>query len=146
LGVAAWLGLRDVRAHGVSVGSATFWWVQLIGIVVLVVATAFTLWARFALGTMWSSAAVVKQGHRLRTDGPYSIVRHPIYTGLIGMLVGTAVINGLGWWLLLPAAAVVLFGLKIRNEERLMRRTFGQQYDEYRRRVPQLVPGLRLGR
>jgi protein-S-isoprenylcysteine O-methyltransferase Ste14 len=73
-------------------------------------------------------------------------VRHPIYTGLIGMLVGTAVINGLGWWLLLPAAAVVLFGLKIRNEERLMRRTFGQQYDEYRRRVPQLVPGLRLGR
>lgn len=67
-----------------------------VGITLLVVCTAFTLWARAALGTMWTSSAVVKADPELRTDGPYGITRRPIYTGLLGMVAGTALIEGLG--------------------------------------------------
>src|SRR5690349_5619568 len=120
LGVAGWLIFRQLRPHDVSLGGVASSWMELVGIVVLVVATAFTVWARFALGTMWSSAAVVKEGHRLRTEGPYALVRHPIYTGLLTMLLGTALLNGLGRWLLLPVVGLVLVEAKIRREEELM--------------------------
>ena len=111
-------------------------WLGVLGIVVLVVSTAFTLWARAALGTMWTASAVVKDDHALRTDGPYAITRHPIYTGLLGMLAGTAAIEGLGRWVAYFVLAVLLVGLKIRTEERLLDRTLGGAY-------AQLVPGLR---
>jgi protein-S-isoprenylcysteine O-methyltransferase Ste14 len=118
-------------------------WLVVLGIVVLVVSTAFTLWARAALGTMWTASAVVKDDHALRTDGPYSITRHPIYTGLLGMLAGTAAIEGLGRWVAYFVLAGLLVGLKIRTEERLLDRTLGGAYAQYRHQVPQLVPGLR---
>jgi protein-S-isoprenylcysteine O-methyltransferase Ste14 len=109
----------------------------------MAVSTAFTLWARAALGTMWTSVAVVKDDHVLRADGPYGITRHPIYTGLLGMLAGTAAIEGLGRWVAFFVLGALLAGLKIRAEERLLDRTLGEAYDQYRHRVPQLVPGLR---
>ena len=64
----------------------------------LVVSTGFTIWARVRLGRMWSALAEQAQGtnHELRTDGPYAITRHPIYTGLLGMILGTVLLNGLG--------------------------------------------------
>ena len=117
-------------------------WVTVLGSVALLASTAFTLWARFALGTMWSMDAEVKQGHQLRTDGPYGITRHPIYTGMLGMLLGSLLLAGGGRYLLLPLAGIVFFELKIREEERLMAATFPEEYARYRRRVPQLVPRL----
>jgi protein-S-isoprenylcysteine O-methyltransferase Ste14 len=119
------------------------WWLVALGVAVLVISTAFTLWARAALGTMWTASAVVKDDHALRTDGPYGITRHPIYTGLLGMLAGTAAIEGLGRWAAFFALGVLLAGLKIRTEERLLDRTLGGAYAQYRHRVPQLIPGLR---
>ena len=56
---------------------------RILGLVVLLAATVLTIWARLALGAMWSAAPTVKEEHRLRTSGPYRITRHPIYTGLI---------------------------------------------------------------
>src|ERR1017187_8603205 len=64
-------------------------WVRVLGLVILAISTAFTLWARLALGIMWSAAPMVKDGHQLRTGGPYAITRHPIYTGIGGMLLGS---------------------------------------------------------
>jgi protein-S-isoprenylcysteine O-methyltransferase Ste14 len=118
-------------------------WLVMLGIAVLVISTAFTLWARAALGTMWTASAVVKDDHALRTDGPYGITRHPIYTGLLGMLAGTASIEGLGRWAAFVGLGVLLAGLKIRTEERLLDRSLGGAYAQYRHRVPQLIPGLR---
>ncbi len=86
--------------------------VRVAGLVVLVGFTVFTLWARVALGTMWSSQPMVKQVHELRTDGPYGVIRHPIYTGMLGMLLGTVLLVGVGRCALLFPVGVVLFETK----------------------------------
>jgi len=119
-------------------------WVRLLGLAVLLAATALTLWARLALGAMWSAAPTVKQEHTLRTSGPYAITRHPIYTGLLGMLLGSGLLAGAGRWILYFPIYLVLLEFKIHTEERLMLAEFPEDYPRYRRRVPQLVPGLRL--
>ena len=141
--LAAWLLFRLVPGpdwHSLTVETL---WVRVPGLAILVGSTAFTLWARAALGTMWSGSPTVKAGHRLRTDGPYAVTRHPIYTGLLGMLLGTALLVGLGHWLAIFPLAVLFAELRIRTEEQLMLETFPEAYPSYRRRVPQLVPGLR---
>lgn len=68
--------------------------VRILGLAILLTATAFTLWARLALGAMWSAAPAVKQQHKLHTSGPYNITRHPIYTGMLGMLLGSTLLAG----------------------------------------------------
>jgi protein-S-isoprenylcysteine O-methyltransferase Ste14 len=118
-------------------------WIELPGLVLLVASTAFTIWARLELGRMWSASPNVLQAdHRLRTDGPYAVTRHPIYTGLFGMLLGTVLLNGLGDSLLFLVLGAVFFATRIPIEERLMSRTFPEQYAHYRERVPRFVPGL----
>ena len=113
----------------------------------LIVSAAFTIWARLVLGRMWSASPnVVQAGHELRTDGPYGITRHPIYTGLLGMLIGTVLLSGLGVSLVLLAVGAAVIGSRIPVEERLMSTRFPEEYARYRKRVPQLVPGLRLFR
>jgi protein-S-isoprenylcysteine O-methyltransferase Ste14 len=118
--------------------------IRILGLVILLAATALTLWARLALGAMWSAAPTVKQEHKLRTSGPYAITRHPIYTGLLGMALGSGLLAGAGRWILFFPIYLVLLEFKIRTEERLMRAEFPDDYPRYRQRVPQLVPGLRL--
>jgi protein-S-isoprenylcysteine O-methyltransferase Ste14 len=117
-------------------------WVRVLGLAVLIASTVFTLWARFSLGTMWSQAPKVKDDHQLRTRGPYAVTRHPIYTGLLGMMLGATLLSGIGQWIVLFPAGLIVFEVKIRMEERLMVVTFPDEYLRYRRRVPQLVPGL----
>jgi len=117
-------------------------WLRALGAAVLLAGTAFTLWARAALGTMWSSAVVAKQEHVLRSDGPYKITRHPIYTGMVAMLAGSALFAGLGRSLLALALGVAIILVKLHLEERLLTEVFPGEYEEYRRRVPQLIPGL----
>jgi protein-S-isoprenylcysteine O-methyltransferase Ste14 len=114
---------------------------QVIGAILLIIATLFTLWSRIVLGNMWSSVAAVKSGHQLRTDGPYSVTRHPIYTGMLGMLAGTALV----YLVALPilVLGLVVFLNKIAEEEQLMAQQFGEQYAAYKDQVPQLIPGFR---
>jgi protein-S-isoprenylcysteine O-methyltransferase Ste14 len=129
--------LRRVTDHS--------WSIELPGLVLLVVSTAFTIWARLKLGQMWSpSPNVLQDDHELRTDGPYAITRHPIYTGLAGMLLGTVLLNGLGVSLGLLVVGGVFLAVRIPIEERLMNKTFPEAYARYRERVPCLVPGVQL--
>jgi protein-S-isoprenylcysteine O-methyltransferase Ste14 len=126
--------------------SVTFYapWARFLGLAILVAATVLTVWARFALGLMWSAVPAVKEGHQLRTSGPYAITRHPIYTGLLGMVLGTMLVAGGGPWIVPFPVALILVEFKIRIEERLLTAEFPEEYPSYRTRVPQLVPGLRL--
>ena len=117
---------------------------RILGLAILLAATALTVWARLALGAMWSAAPTVKQEHQLRTGGPYAITRHPIYTGFLGMMLGSLLLAGGGRWIVPFAIYLVALEFKIRIEERLMLAEFPDDYPRYRRHVPQLVPGLRL--
>ncbi len=113
---------------------------QLAGLGLLLVSTAFTMWARWTLGTMWTSQPAIKARHELHIEGPYRVTRHPIYTGMTGMLLGTALASGAALTLVAFAIFVVYFAVKIHAEERLLLETFGQRYEAYRREVPQLLP------
>jgi protein-S-isoprenylcysteine O-methyltransferase Ste14 len=118
--------------------------VRILGLVILLAATAFTIWARLVLGVMWSGAPAVRQEHQLRTTGPYSVTRHPIYTGMLGMFLGSLLAAGGGRLIVPFPVFLVLLEIKLHIEERLMQAEFPDDYPRYRRRVPQLVPGLKL--
>ena len=111
-------------------------WLQTLGLVILVASTAFAIWARLVLGTMWSYAPAAREGHELRTTGPYAITRHPIYTGITGMLIGTALASGQVAWAPVLVAGVVLLLLKARREEDILSEVFGEDYERYRATTP----------
>jgi protein-S-isoprenylcysteine O-methyltransferase Ste14 len=118
--------------------------IRIMGLVILLGATAFAICARLVLGVMWSAAPTVKHEHTLRTSGPYAITRHPIYTGMLGMLFGSVLLAGGGAWIVSLPVSLALLQFKIRVEERLMLAEFPADYPRYRQRVPRLVPGLHL--
>ena len=95
------------------------------------------------LGKQWSLAARVVEGHKLVTQGPYNVVRNPIYTGMFGMLLATGL--AVSHWLGL-LAAIVVFAIgtmiRVRSEEKLLREMFGPEFEEYEHRVPAVIPFL----
>jgi protein-S-isoprenylcysteine O-methyltransferase Ste14 len=119
-------------------------WLQFLAILITLLGIGFAIWARVYLGGNWSSYVTVKVGHQLVRTGPYRWVRHPIYSGMILGLLGTALaqrrLSGL--------VSVVLFytGFKIKSkiEERAMTSTFGAEYDEYGRSTGAIFPKLRF--
>ena len=139
-----WLATIFLRHNDLAFMTFTVPWLQIAGAVLLIGATAFTFWARWVLGTMWAAVAEIKEGHQLRTEGPYRITRHPIYTGLIGMLLGSLLIGGFGVWVLYFTVGLIAVIVKASSEERLLKETFGEQYTQYQQHVPQLIPGKQL--
>jgi protein-S-isoprenylcysteine O-methyltransferase Ste14 len=119
-------------------------WLHVVGICCLLPSTAWTLWARGVLGRMWSDSVAVRGEQVLHTDGPYRVTRHPIYIGILGMLLGSLLLNGFGVWLLLCSGGAVVIVAKIPAEERRLREILGKRYRDYQRRVPALVPGFHL--
>lgn len=100
----------------------------------------FSIWARRHLGINWSQAVTVKKGHELITSGPYSLVRHPIYTGLLLGFLGTAVARGEWRGLLSVALVFAVLWRKLRLEEKWMHSQFGESYIAYSKQVTALVP------
>jgi protein-S-isoprenylcysteine O-methyltransferase Ste14 len=94
---------------------------------------------------MWSSVISKKEGHQIIDTGPYALVRHPIYTGLIVGLLATGVAEGTVSGII--GAALIIYGiyLKASSEERFLRVELGAPYEAYSRRVPMLVPFLPHG-
>jgi len=100
-------------------------------------------WARIHLGQYWSDKVVIQSGHQLIRTGPYAYRRHPIYSGVLLGVLGTAVV--LGEWRGLIAFALLLtnYAIKARREDRLLAASFGEQFHEHRRRAGFLFPRLR---
>jgi protein-S-isoprenylcysteine O-methyltransferase Ste14 len=101
---------------------------------------AFAIVAREYLGSMWSGRVTLKEDHRIVQSGPYRIVRHPIYTGVLTAVLGAVLARGN-----LAALAAFVFiavGLarKIVAEEALLREHFGAAYDDYRKKVAAIIP------
>jgi protein-S-isoprenylcysteine O-methyltransferase Ste14 len=115
-------------------------WGRVIGVVVCVFGLYVTIWARRTLAGNWSSNVTFKQGHELVKTGPYRFVRHPIYTGLLVMCLGSGIeIDRLRCFLSLVVVSIG-FWIKLKQEERLMLRHFPDDYPNYQRRVKALVP------
>jgi protein-S-isoprenylcysteine O-methyltransferase Ste14 len=141
--VIVWVALRLVPGSDWDRLSVHAFWIRWPGLAVLMAATMFTIWSRLSLGTMWSSTVVAREGHELRTEGPYGIVRHPIYAGILGMLLGSAMLDGFGRWTLALIGGGALVLVRVRAEERLLSDVFPDDYERYRRQVPALIPPMR---
>ncbi|HTJ04247.1 MAG TPA: isoprenylcysteine carboxylmethyltransferase family protein [Caldimonas sp.] len=128
--------LGALRARFVPPSPAVEW----TGAVLVAAGLAFAVWARIHLGANWSGIVTVKRGHELVTGGPYAIVRHPIYTGLVLAFVGSAIALGELRGVLAVAVVAASLWRKLRLEERWMAEQFGADYERYRRRVRALVP------
>ncbi len=110
------------------------------GLALTVAGIAFAIWARLWIGRNWSSTVTIKEQHELIQNGPYRLVRHPIYSGLLLAFLGTALVRGEVRGLAGFPLAVLGWGLKLRMEESFMVQQFGTAYLDYRQRVKALVP------
>jgi protein-S-isoprenylcysteine O-methyltransferase Ste14 len=101
---------------------------------------SFCLWARAVLGRNWSGTVTLKENHELIVRGPYRLVRHPIYTGLMAMIIGTWLELGHIAGLIGVILVFISLWIKLSSEEQVMLRQFPDQYPAYRERVKQIIP------
>ena len=119
--------------------SQTWTWV---GIVLTACGIALAIWARSYLGANWSATITILAGHSLVSTGPYARLRHPIYSGMLLAMAGTALAQGDWRGLLALAIALVAWSIKARKEEAWLQAEFGAQFDEHARRTGFLLPRL----
>jgi len=138
--VALLLEIAPIRGLGRFMAVAPL--IMTAGLAVEALGLLLAIWARRHLGRNWSGEITIKEDHQLIRSGPYKWLRHPIYTGLLTMYVGTAIVTG--EWLALIGLMIAAFAYwrKIRLEEASLNVAFGTEYDAYRRGTWALVPGL----
>ncbi len=118
-------------------------WLLAVAVALTAAGLLFSVWARRHLGTNWSGTVTIKEDHRLITTGPYAMVRHPIYAGLLLAFAGSAMAIGEWRAVLAVVFALLSFLRKLQLEERWMQRQFGEAYRAYALRVPALFPFIR---
>jgi len=116
--------------------------IMITGLAIEAIGLALAILARRHLGCYWSGEISIKVDHRLIRNGPYRMLRHPIYTGLLTMYAGTALVTGT--WLAVGGfgLAALAYARKVRLEEENLNVAFGAEYEAYRRESWALVPGL----
>lgn len=117
-------------------GPTTYW----IGAAMVAAGLAFAAWARGHLGSNWSGTVTVKSEHELIRSGPYRFVRHPIYSGMLLAVMGSAIARGEWRGLLGVLILLVALWRKLRHEERWMGESFSEEYAKYRSEVCALIP------
>ena len=123
------------RTLSIHPGIAAQW----VGVGLCLAGFGFAFWARLHLGRNWGMPMSMRQDHELVTSGPYAYVRHPIYTGLMLAMIGSALAVRLLWLVLLPLY-FVYFLISARAEEKMMVAQFPDAYPAYRRRTKMLIP------
>lgn len=130
------LGVGILAARFVPDHPATFW----SGVALAAAGLAFAVIARHQLGRNWSGRIEIKRTHELVRSGPYRVTRHPIYTGILLGLLGSAVALGEVRGLVAVALALAAYMRKSGAEERMLEQEFGEEYAAYRREVKALIP------
>ena len=110
-----------------------------IGAALTAIGVAVAVWARLYIGRNWSPRPAMKEEHELVTSGPYAVVRHPIYTGIIVAALGTA-LTGTIFGAILFIVAAALFVSRVGKEERIMLELFPGAYPSYQSRTKRLIP------
>ncbi len=116
------------------------WTRDWIAVSLVVIGLLICSWARRALGGNWSGSVTVKEGHELVQSGPYRRLRHPIYTGILLMILGTGLASGRVHGVLAFPIALCAVWLKSRVEERWMGAEFGERYAAYKKKSWALIP------
>jgi|SRR5882724_93213 len=114
--------------------------IHVVAAILCVCGLGFCLWARAVLGRNWSGTVTLKENHELIVRGPYRLVRHPIYTGILAMLIATAIEQGHVAGMLGLIFVFASFWIKLNNEEEVMRKQFPDQYAAYAERVKRIIP------
>ena len=114
--------------------------VALVSAAVCICGLAFTAWARLTLGRNWSARVTLKADHELVQRGPYSLVRHPIYTGIFAMALGSVLLIGRLGAFAGYVLFIIGFWIKAGSEEALMLQQFPAEYAAYRQRTKRVVP------
>jgi protein-S-isoprenylcysteine O-methyltransferase Ste14 len=114
--------------------------VEWLGSAVTLAGMMVSVWARVHLGRYWSGIITLKEGHRLIRSGPYRLARHPLYTGFLTACLGTTITASTGDALIGFAVILIAFLIKMRREETLLIGEFGEEYAQFRKEVPALVP------
>ena len=127
-----WLAWRFVPEHSMPK--------RWMGLALTATGIGFAIAARLWIGSNWSGRVTIKEQHQLIQNGPYALVRHPIYSGFLLALLGTAIVHGELRELIGLALAALGWILKLRTEEAFLAQQFGDAYSDYKRRVKALVP------
>jgi protein-S-isoprenylcysteine O-methyltransferase Ste14 len=117
-------------------------YLEIAGLAIQAAFILLAVWARRRLGSNWSGEVRVAAQHQLVQSGPYQVVRHPIYTAVIGMYCGTALVSGQIHAPIATLLVTLAYVRKIRLEERAMAQTFGAEHEAYRSKTWALIPGL----
>jgi protein-S-isoprenylcysteine O-methyltransferase Ste14 len=115
-------------------------WIEWMGVALTAAGVTIAIWARRHLGKYWSAEVTIRAGHELICTGPYARIRHPIYTGMLLALVGTAL--AIGEYRAILAVGIAIFGFarKARKEESFLAGQFGAVFEEHRRRTGFFLP------
>jgi protein-S-isoprenylcysteine O-methyltransferase Ste14 len=143
------VGRIDTQGHLHAYDQTTLWHVPpvlaALMVALCIAGFAFAWWARLHLGRLWSGTVTRKEGHHVVDTGPYRIVRHPIYTGILVSAFATVVIRASSAALAGALFLLAGFWIKARLEENFLRAELGTEaYDAYARRTAMLVPFLRI--
>ncbi|HUA78797.1 MAG TPA: isoprenylcysteine carboxylmethyltransferase family protein [Dyella sp.] len=138
LGPGEWFGHSALREQFVPHTTLVY----ALGLALVVLGAALAIVSRMMLGRNWSASVQLKQEHELITVGPYRFIRHPIYTGLLILFLGDAVMVGDWRGLLAVAIVFVSFWRKLRLEEAWLAAHFGEPYQHYQARTKALIPAL----
>lgn len=114
--------------------------VQWLGMALTAAGLAFAIWARVHLGRNWSGMITLKEAHELIRSGPYRCLRHPIYTGFVSALLGSALVAQTGDAFIGFAIVLIALVVKLRREDALLTREFGERYTAFKAEVAALVP------
>ena len=134
--VLAFVVTRVLKGNALAVHNVTL---QIAGTVVFVCGIGVAVWARIYLGRNWGMPMTQKNEPELVTRGPYSVVRHPIYTGILLALLGTSLATNL-YWLAAFVLSAAYFVYSARVEERVLASAFPAAYPAYRARTKMLIP------
>ena len=128
-----WLGKRFVADTSAA---------AVIGVTLTTAGVAFAIWARWHLGANWSAIVSIREQHELIRTGPYRRVRHPIYTGMLLAMAGTALVLGELRGLLAFAITLFAFYWKARKEEAWLTREFGESFEAHTKQTGMFLPKI----
>ncbi|MBU6231851.1 isoprenylcysteine carboxylmethyltransferase family protein [Patescibacteria group bacterium] len=134
------------RISGMKPGSFLLLYIEdpalrAIGAVLVLSGIALAIWARYHLGRNWGMPMSEKADAELVTAGPYAYIRHPIYAGIFLAVLGSALVFGILWVLVL-AIYVGYFLVSVRKEDEIMARLFPDAYPAYKARTKKVIPGV----